>query len=62
MTISSLAFFGLRRAAQPPDCVACGEPMRLADVTPHKRFNRLDTHRYGCACGRFSEEAVARET
>jgi hypothetical protein len=60
MTIS-LAFFGLRRAVQPPNCVACGERMQLAGVTPHKRFTRLDLHRYGCACGRISEEAVARE-
>jgi hypothetical protein len=61
MTISYLALFGLRRDLQPPDCVACGERMQLADVTPHERFTQLDTHRYGCACGRISEEAVARE-
>jgi hypothetical protein len=61
MTIPSLALFGLRRATQPPDCVACGERMQLSGVTPHERFDWLDTHRYGCACGRISEEAVARE-
>jgi len=57
----SLRSFELQRIAEPPDCAACGEPMQLAGVEPHNRFMRLDTRRYGCACGRTSEEAVPRE-
>jgi len=58
---SSLATFDPQRIAQPPECAGCGEPMQLSGVERHTRFTRLDTHRYGCACGRTSEEAVPRD-
>ncbi|HMK80381.1 MAG TPA: hypothetical protein VK438_12070 [Xanthobacteraceae bacterium] len=58
---TSLRSFEPERIAQPPECAACGERMHLAGVEPHNKFTRLDTHRYGCACGRTSEEAVPRE-
>jgi len=35
--------------------------MQLECIERHNRFTRLNTHRYGCACGRISEEAVPRE-
>jgi hypothetical protein len=60
-TASPLRSFDPQPIAQPPDCAACGERMQLAGIAPHSRFTRLDVHRYGCECGRTSEEAVLRE-
>jgi len=58
---SPLTGFDPERIAQPPVCAACGERMQLSAVERHTRFTQLDTHRYGCACGRTSEEAVPRQ-
>jgi len=58
---SSLMAFESQRVARAPECAACGERMQLSAIERHNRFALLDTHRYGCACGRTSEEAVPRQ-
>jgi hypothetical protein len=60
-SIPPLGSSGPQRLAMPPECAACGARMQLFGVEPHSKFMRLETHRYGCACGRTSEEAVPRE-
>jgi len=53
--------FDPQRPARAPECAACGERMQLSAIERHNRFALLDMHRYGCACGRTSEEAVPRQ-
>jgi len=60
-TALRLAACDQQRVVDPPDCTGCGSQMRLATVAPHTKFTRLNVHRYGCQCGRISEEAVPRE-
>jgi hypothetical protein len=60
-TALSLAACDPLHNTDPPECAACGAQMRLADIAPHTKFIRLNVYRYGCQCGRTSEEAVPRE-
>jgi len=39
------------RPTERPMCLACGDLMRLAAITPHDKKVHTDIHLYECACG-----------